>query len=100
MNTREYVYIHDPCHNQQGSLGFQEKNFELGGRKTTISFFSFFGASFFFPRNGVRVYNNLFQKMPGNNELLSRLRRRCCNLVDKDKVLKLIEKILDQVGYL
>ncbi|KAL8472297.1 hypothetical protein ACS0TY_029495 [Phlomoides rotata] len=38
-----------------------------GTTKTTISLFPFFGATFFFPRDGVGVFNNLFFIMPGNN---------------------------------
>ncbi|CAK8536580.1 unnamed protein product [Lathyrus sativus] len=38
-----------------------------GTTKTTISLFPFFGATFFFPRDRVGIYNNLFFRMPGNH---------------------------------
>ncbi|CAN1159802.1 Ribosomal protein S3, mitochondrial [Linum perenne] len=39
----------------------QANDLRFAGRtKTTISLFPFFGATFFFPRDRVRVYNNLF----------------------------------------
>ncbi|KAL5102494.1 hypothetical protein RYX36_006821, partial [Vicia faba] len=36
-----------------------------GTTKTTISLFPFFGATFFFPRDRVGIYNNLFLGCPG-----------------------------------
>lgn len=68
-----------------------------GRRKTTISLFPFFGATFFFPRDGVRVYNNLFFK-DAREQLLGQLRIKCWNLMGKDKVMKLIEKFIDLGG--
>uniref|UniRef100_UPI003001AB34 ribosomal protein S3 n=1 Tax=Chenopodium acuminatum TaxID=240043 RepID=UPI003001AB34 len=68
-----------------------------GRRKTTISLFPFFGATFFFPRDGVRVYKNLFFK-DAREQLLGQLRRKCWNLMGKDKVMKLIEKFIDLGG--
>lgn len=63
-----------------------------GSRKTTISLFPFFGATFFFLRDGVSVSNNLRER------LLGQLRRKCWNLMGKDKVMKLIEKFIDLGG--
>ncbi|KAM3238475.1 ribosomal protein S3 [Capsicum annuum] len=63
-----------------------------GTTKTTISLFPFFGATFFFPRDG--VYNNLFFE-DAREQLLGQLRRKCWNLMGKDKVMELIEKFID-----
>lgn len=68
-----------------------------GRTKTTISLFPFFGATFFFLRDGVRVYNNLFFE-DAREKLLGKLRRKCWNLMAKDKVIKLIEKFIDLGG--
>ncbi|YP_003875491.1 ribosomal protein S3, partial (mitochondrion) [Silene latifolia] len=68
-----------------------------GRKKTTISLFPFFGATFFFLRDGFRVYNNLFFK-DAREQLLGKLRRKCWNLMGKDKVMKLIEKFIDLGG--
>ena len=65
-----------------------------GTTKTTISLFPFFGATFFFPRDGVGVYNNLFFEN-ARKKLLRKLRRKCWNLMGKDKVMELIEKFID-----
>jgi small subunit ribosomal protein S3 len=65
-----------------------------GTTKTTISLFPFFGATFFFPRDGVGVYNNLFFEN-AREQLLGQLRRKCWNLMAKDKVMELIEKFID-----
>ncbi|KAH0744417.1 hypothetical protein KY290_032410 [Solanum tuberosum] len=65
-----------------------------GTTKTTISLFPFFGATFFFPRDGVGVYNNLFFE-DAREQLLGQLRRKCWNLMGKDKVMELIEKFID-----
>lgn len=68
-----------------------------GDRKTNIQLFPFFGATFFFPRDGVRVNK---QKFPKNarGRILRKLRRKCWNLMGKDKVMKLIEKFIDLGG--
>lgn len=68
-----------------------------GTTKTTISLFPFFGATFFFPRDGVGVYNNLFFE-DAQKQLLRELREKCGNLIAKDKVMKLIEKLIDLGG--
>nr|AUD57059.1 ribosomal protein S3 [Luculia grandifolia] len=65
-----------------------------GTTKTTISLFPFFGATFFFPRDGVGVYNNLFFE-DAREQLLGKLRIKCWNLMGKDKVMELIEKFID-----
>jgi len=65
-----------------------------GTTKTTISLFPFFGATFFFPRDGVGVYNNLFFEY-AREQLLGQLRIKCWNLMGKDKVMELIEKFID-----
>nr|YP_010989220.1 ribosomal protein S3 [Aconitum carmichaelii]WOV66871.1 ribosomal protein S3 [Aconitum carmichaelii] len=66
-----------------------------GTTKTTISLFPFFGATFFFPRDG--VYNNLFFE-DAREQLLGQLRIQCWNLMDKEKVMELIEKLIDLGG--
>nr|YP_009381293.1 ribosomal protein S3 [Utricularia reniformis]ART31123.1 ribosomal protein S3 [Utricularia reniformis] len=65
-----------------------------GTRKTTISLFPFFGATFFFPRDGVMVYNNLFFEN-ARKQLLGQCWRKCWNLMAKDKVMELIAKFID-----
>ena len=65
-----------------------------GTTKTTISLFPFFGATFFFPRDGVGMYNNLFFE-DAREQLLGQLRIKCWNLMGKDKVMELIEKFID-----
>nr|WHE10409.1 ribosomal protein S3 [Neuwiedia veratrifolia] len=68
-----------------------------GTTKTTISFFPFFGATFFFPREG--VYNNLFLEYAREQEqLLGQLRIKCWNLMGQDKVIEWIEKFIDLGG--
>ncbi|YP_008992312.1 ribosomal protein S3 (mitochondrion) [Salvia miltiorrhiza] len=61
-----------------------------GTTKTTISLFPFFGATFFFLRDGVGVYNNLFFEN-AREQLLG----QCWNLMAKDKVMELIDKFID-----
>ncbi|CAN1191520.1 Ribosomal protein S3, mitochondrial, partial [Linum perenne] len=68
-----------------------------GTTKTTISLFPFFGATFFFPRDGVRVYNNLFFE-DAREKVLGKLRIKCWNLMGKDKVMELIEKFRNLGG--
>nr|QKS75217.1 ribosomal protein S3 [Stemona tuberosa] len=68
-----------------------------GTTKTTISLFPFFGATFFFPRDGVGVYNNLFIEY-AREQLLGQLRIKCWNLMGKDKVMELIDKFIDLGG--
>lgn len=68
-----------------------------GTTKTTISLFPFFGATFFFLRDGVGVYNNLFFE-DVREQLLGNLRKKCWNLLGKDKVMELIEKFIDLGG--
>ncbi|KAL2933672.1 Ribosomal protein S3 mitochondrial [Bienertia sinuspersici] len=47
----------------------------------------------FFPRDGFRVYKNLFFKV-ARKQLLGQLRRKCWNLMGKDKVIKFIERFI------
>ncbi|KAF4609390.1 ribosomal protein S3 (mitochondrion) [Acer yangbiense] len=68
-----------------------------GTTKTTISLFPFFGATFFFLRDGVGVYNNLFFEN-AREQLLGKLRIKCWNLMGKDKVMELIEKFINLGG--
>lgn len=69
-----------------------------GTTKTTISLFPFFGATFFFTRDGVGVYNNLFFE-DAREQLLGQLSKKCWNLMGKDKALaELIEKFIDLGG--
>ncbi|CAI9119095.1 ribosomal protein S3 (mitochondrion) [Oldenlandia corymbosa var. corymbosa] len=66
-----------------------------GTTKTTILLFPFFGATFFFLRDGLGVYNNLFFK-DARKKLLGKLRIKCWNFMSKeDKVMELIEKFID-----
>lgn len=66
-----------------------------GTTKTTISLFPFFGATFFFPRDG--VYKKIFFEY-AREQLLGQLRRKCWTLMGKDKVIELIEKFIDLGG--
>nr|UKG21138.1 ribosomal protein S3 [Mangifera sylvatica] len=68
-----------------------------GTTKTTISLFPFFGATFFFLRDGVGVYNNLFFE-DAREQLLGQLRIKCWNLMGKDKVMELIDKFINLGG--
>nr|WOH22597.1 ribosomal protein S3 [Nervilia aragoana] len=68
-----------------------------GTTKTTISLFPFFGATFFFPRDGVGVSNNLFLEY-AREQLQGQLRIKCWNLMGQDKVIELIEKFIDRIG--
>nr|WHE10393.1 ribosomal protein S3 [Crepidium sp. PLSPH 1011] len=68
-----------------------------GTTKTTISLFPFFGATFFFPRDGVGVSNNLFLEY-AREQLQGQLRIKCWNLMGQDKVIELIEKFIDLGG--
>nr|QCQ81920.1 ribosomal protein S3 [Ammopiptanthus mongolicus] len=65
-----------------------------GTTKTTISLFPFFGATFFFPRDRVGMYNHLFFE-DAREPLLGQLRIKCWNLMGKDKVMELIDKFID-----
>lgn len=68
-----------------------------GTTKTTISLFPFFGATFFFLRDGVGVFNNLFFE-DAREQLLGQLRIKCWNLMGKDKVMELIDKFINLGG--
>nr|WEI34484.1 ribosomal protein S3 [Saururus chinensis] len=68
-----------------------------GTTKTTISLFPFFGATFFFPRDGVGVYKNLFIE-DAREQLLGQLRKKCWKLMGKEKVMELINKFIDLGG--
>ncbi|CAH9118365.1 unnamed protein product [Cuscuta epithymum] len=61
--------------------------------------FPFFGATFFFPRDGVGVQNHLFSEDAREQlQLLGQLRRKYCNpmsLMSKDKVMELIDHFID-----
>ncbi|KAM7249166.1 hypothetical protein ACFE04_019746 [Oxalis oulophora] len=68
-----------------------------GTTKTTISLFPFFGATFFFPRDGVGVYNKkVFED--AREQLLGQLRIKCWNLMGKDKEIELIDKFINLGG--
>nr|WML72259.1 ribosomal protein S3 [Ceratophyllum demersum] len=64
-----------------------------GTTKTTISLFPFFGATFFFPRDG--VYKNLFLE-DAREQLLGQCWIKCWNLLGQEKVMELIEKFIEQ----
>nr|WHE10417.1 ribosomal protein S3 [Scaphosepalum antenniferum] len=68
-----------------------------GTTKTTISLFPFFGATFFFPRDGVGVSKNLFLEY-AREQLQGQLRIKCWNLMGQDKVIELIDKFIDLGG--
>ncbi len=68
-----------------------------GTPNTTISLFPFFGATFFFLRDGVGMYKNLFVE-DTREQLLGQLRIKCWNLMGKDKVIEFIEKFIDLGG--
>lgn len=68
-----------------------------GTTKTTISLFPFFGATFFFLRDGVGMYKNLFFE-DAREQLLGQLRKKCWKLMGKDKVMELIDKFIDLGG--
>ncbi|KAE9604366.1 hypothetical protein Lalb_Chr11g0070921 [Lupinus albus] len=65
-----------------------------GTTKTTISLFPFFGATFFFPRDRVGMYNHLFFE-DAREPLLGQLRIKCWNLMGKDKVMEFIDKFIE-----
>jgi len=86
-----------------------------GTTKTTISLFPFFGATFFFPRDGVGVYKNEYARKQleharkqleharkqleyAREQLLRKFRKKCWNLMCKDKVMELIDKFIDLGG--
>lgn len=66
-----------------------------GTTKTTISLFPFFGATFFFLRDRVCIYNKKLFLEGAREPLLGQLRIKCWNLMGKDKVMELIEKFID-----
>nr|WHE10402.1 ribosomal protein S3 [Goodyera pubescens] len=68
-----------------------------GTTKTTISLFPFFGATFFFPRDGVGVSKNLFLEY-AREQLQGQLRIKCWNLMGQDKVIEFLEKFIDLGG--
>ena len=68
-----------------------------GTTKTTLPLFPFFGATFFFLRDGVGMYNNIFFE-DAREQLLGQLRKKCWNLMGKDKVMGLIDKFIDLGG--
>ena len=65
-----------------------------GTTKTTLPLFPFFGATFFFLREGVGRYNKIFFE----DARLGQLRKKCWNLMGKDKVMGLIDKFIDLGG--
>lgn len=70
-----------------------------GYRKNKIELFPFFGATFFFLRDGVKYNKKVFaKKKNARKRILRKLRRKCWNLMGKDKVMKLIEKFIDLGG--
>nr|WHE10429.1 ribosomal protein S3 [Vanilla odorata] len=68
-----------------------------GTTKTTISLFPFFGATFFFPRDGVGVSQNLFLEY-AREKLQGQLRIKCWNVMGQDKVIELIDQFIDLGG--
>ena len=68
-----------------------------GTTKTTLPLFPFFGATFFFLRDGVGMYNKIFFE-DAREQLLGQLRKKCWNLMGKDKVMGLIDKFIDLGG--
>nr|ACZ95654.1 ribosomal protein S3 [Pseudolarix amabilis] len=61
----------------------------------SILLFPFFGATFFFLRDNLRVSNNKnCDALPLREQLLGRLRRKLRNLLGKEKVIRLVEKFI------
>lgn len=70
-----------------------------GTTKTTISLFPFFGATFFFPRENLRVPNNkIGDALPLREQLLGKSRIKLRNLPGKEKVIRLVEKFISLGG--
>nr|ACZ95686.1 ribosomal protein S3 [Zamia furfuracea] len=65
----------------------------------SILLFPFFGATFFFLRDNLGVSNNkIDDALPLREQLLGKFRRRLRNLLGKEKVIKLMEKLIDLGG--
>nr|BDG69861.1 ribosomal protein S3 [Pseudotsuga sinensis var. wilsoniana] len=65
----------------------------------SISLFPFFGATFFFPRENLRVPNNkICDAPPLREQLLGRSRIKLRNLPGKEKVIRLVEKLISLGG--
>nr|ULM64076.1 ribosomal protein S3 [Schisandra chinensis] len=69
-----------------------------GTTKTAISLFPLFGATFFFPRDGVGVSNNHLFIEDAREQLLGQLRIQLRNLMGKEKVMEFIDKFIDLGG--
>jgi len=65
----------------------------------SILLFPFFGATFFFLRENLRVPNNkIGDALSLREQLLGRLRRKLRNLLGKEKVIRLVEKLISLGG--
>ncbi|KAF6169495.1 hypothetical protein GIB67_013195 [Kingdonia uniflora] len=73
-----------------------QRFFEVGTSKTKISLFPFFGATFFFPRDGCMggLFHKLVFKKKKREQLLGQCRTKSWNLLGKERVVELIEKLL------
>lgn len=65
----------------------------------SIPLFPFFGATFFFPRENLRVPNNkIGDALPLREQLLGKSRIKLRNLPGKEKVIRLVEKFISLGG--
>nr|ACZ95666.1 ribosomal protein S3 [Pinus monophylla] len=65
----------------------------------SILLFPFFGATFFFLRENLRVSNNkIDDALPLREQLLGKLRIKLRNLLGKEKVIRLVEKFISLGG--
>nr|ACZ95669.1 ribosomal protein S3 [Cedrus deodara] len=65
----------------------------------SILLFPFFGATFFFLRENLRVSNNkIGDALPLREQLLGRLRIKLRNLLGKEKVIRLVENLISLGG--
>nr|AKA55825.1 ribosomal protein S3 [Pinus sibirica] len=65
----------------------------------SIPLFPFFGATFFFPRENLRVPNNkIGDALPLREQLLGKSRIKLRNLPGKEKVIRLVEKLISLGG--
>jgi len=72
----------------------REANDPRFAETTKKSLIPFFGAAFFLKEDGVGAYNNPFLAY-ARQQLLAHLRIKCRTLMGKDKVMELIEKLID-----
>uniref|UniRef100_UPI0031F34C1B ribosomal protein S3 n=1 Tax=Ruppia sinensis TaxID=2690835 RepID=UPI0031F34C1B len=86
IRSRIAFFVESSTHENKCLAQAKKRHKIAGTTKTTISLFPFFGATFFFPRDGVG------STLKGRKPLWSQLSPKCWNLMGKDKVMELIEK--------